>query len=124
MQLNSKIEKEIDKFIKYIRKTNSITDDQQLEFFLTVMYNRNPDTYTSLGVDIPGHVQFIREIAKYTDDQLRDKLRKQYNQDLAIQDIFENNSKRQAIREMTDAAKDYKSNPKLFARKVDSEFRR
>ena len=124
MQLNSKIEKEIDKFIKYIRKTNSITDDQQLEFFLTVMYNRNPDTYTSLGVDIPGHVQFIREMAKYTDDQLRDKLRKQYNQDLAIQDIFENNSKRQAIREMTDAAKDYKSNPKLFARKVDSEFRR
>ena len=81
MQLNSKIEKEIDKFIKYIRKTNSITDDQQLEFFLTVMYNRNPDTYTSLGVDIPGHVQFIREMAKYTDDQLRDKLRKQYNQD-------------------------------------------
>ena len=124
MQLNSKIEKEIAKFIKYIRKTNSITDDQQLEFFLTVMYNRNPDTYTSLGVDIPGHVQFIREMAKYTDDQLRDKLRKQYNQDLAIQDIFENNSKRQAIREMTDAAKDYKSNPKLFARKVDSEFRR
>ena len=124
MQLNSKIEKEIDKFIKYIRKTNSITDDQQLEFFLTVMYNRNPDTYTSLGVDIPGHVQFIREMAKYTVDQLRDKLRKQYNQDLAIQDIFENNSKRQAIREMTDAAKDYKSNPKLFARKVDSEFRR
>lgn len=123
-KINPKIEKEIERFIKYIRRMNSITDDTQLEFLLQACYSRNQDSYTSIGIDIPGHIKFIREMSRKTDDKIRQELQKQYEWDFTIQDIFENSSKRVAIREMTDAAKDMKSNPKTFARKVDQEFRR
>lgn len=123
-KLKPEIENQIDKFVKYIRRMNSITDDDQLELLLQISYNQNQDSYTSLGVDLDGHVRFIREMSRYSDDKLRNILRTQYGWDLTLQDIFESNSKRVAIREMTEAAKDYKSDPRRFSRKVDAEFRR
>ncbi len=124
MQLNPKIENEIERFIKYIRRMNSITDDTQLEFLLQACYSRNQDSYTAIGIDLPGHVKFVREMSRYSDDKLRQMLKNQYSWDFTIQDIFENSSKKVAIREMTDAAKDMKSDPRKFARKIDQEFRR
>lgn len=126
LRLDSKIEKEIERFVSYIRRMNSIPDDNQLELLLQVCITKNPDAYTSIGVDIPGHIQFIRQMGIKTDDWLRDYFRKQIsiNKDPVYQDIFENSSKKRAIKEMSHAAKDLKSDPRQFARKVDAEFRR
>lgn len=122
--LDAKIEKEIDHFVRYIRRYDSIKDDEQLEILLQIMITRNPDAYTSIGVDIPGHVQFIRQMALKSDDWLKDYFRKQIeNKDLVYEDIFTNSSKKRAITEMTNAAKDLKTDPRKFARKVDQEFR-
>ena len=118
MRLNDKIEKEINRFISYIRRMNSFTDDKQLETLLTIAYNNNTDSYTSLGVDLAGHVQFIREMGKYSDDQLKHNLRKKYQTDLIYQDIFENSSKKKAIKETIELAKDMHTDPRTFARKV------
>ncbi len=124
LSLNPKIENEIERFIKYIRRMNSITDDAQLEFLLQACYSRNQDSYTSIGIDIPGHIKFLREMSRYSDDKIREILKKQYSWDISLQNIFEDNSKKVAIREMTNAAKDMKSDPRKFSRKVDQEFRR
>lgn len=124
MNLNPKIESEIDKFIKYIRRMNSITDDNQLEMLLTIMYNKNQETYTGMGVDLSGHVKFIRDMSRHSDDKLKQILKKQYEWDLTLQNILEDSSKRRAIKESTEAARSYKSDPRKFARQIDSEFRR
>lgn len=126
MKLDRKIEKEIDRFVSYIRRMNSITDDGQLELLLQISINRNPDIYTSIGIDIPGHIQFIRQMGYRSDDELRSYLRKQIviNKDPVYTDIFESSSKKRAIKEMTEAAKDLKSDPRSFARKIDAEFRK
>lgn len=126
LRLDSKIEKEIERFVSYIKRMNSITDDNQLELLLQVCITKNPDAYTSIGVDIPGHVQFIRQMALKGDDWLRNYFRKQIsvNNDPVYTDIFESSSKKRAIKEMKEAAKDLKSDPRSFARRVDAEFRR
>lgn len=126
MSLDSKIEKEIERFIKYIRRMDSVKDDEQLELLLQVCMTKNPDSYTSIGIDIPGHAAFIRQKALKSDDELRDYFRKQttVNKDPVYADLFENSSKKRAIKEMSNAAKDLKADPRAFARKVDAEFRR
>jgi len=126
LKLDSKIEKEIEKFISYIRRMNSISDDEQLALLLQISINNNPDSYTSIGVDISGHIQFIRNMALQSDDYLRSYFRKQIiiNKDPVYTDIFESSSKKRAIKEMSQAAKDLKSDPRSFARKIDAEFRR
>lgn len=125
MSLDPKIEKEIEKFIGYVRRMNSITDDSQLELLLQISTSKNPDAYTSIGIDIPGHIAFIRQMSLKSDDYLRDYFRKQIgiNKDPVFTDIFENSSKKRVIKEMGEAAKDLKSDPRGFARKVDAEFR-
>jgi len=124
--LDPKIEKEIERFISYIRRMNSITDDGQLELLLQISINRNPDAYTSIGVDILGHIQFIRNMAPQSNDFLRSYFRKQIevNKDPVYTDIFENSSKKRAIKDMELFAKNLKSDPRSFARKIDAEFRR
>lgn len=126
LRLDSKIEKEIERFVSYIRRMNSITDDDQLELLLQISIAKNPDAYTSIGIDISGHVQFIRQMGLKTDDWLRDYFRKQIsiNKDPVYTDIFESSSKKRAINEMKESAKDLKADPRAFARKVDAEFRR
>lgn len=125
MSLDPKIEKGIQRFIKYIRRMDSIKDDNQLEILLQICTTKNPDSYTSIGIDLPGHVTFIRQMALRTDDQLRDYFVKQINNnDLVYQDIFTNAEKQRAIKDMQQSAKDLKADPRQFARKVDAEFRR
>ena len=126
MSLDPKIEKGIQRFIKYIRRMDSIKDDQQLEILLQICVTKNPDSYTSIGVDLAGHVQFIRQMSIRTDDQLRDYFVKQItvNKDPVYQDVFTNAEKQKAIKDMEISAKDLKSDPRQFARKVDAEFRK
>lgn len=126
LRLDSKIEKEIERFIGYIRRMNSIPDNNQLELLLQVCINNNPDAYTSIGVDISGHVNFIRQMALRSDDELRSYLKKQIvvNKDPVFTDIFESSSKKRAIKDMSQAAKDLHADPRKWARKIDAEFRR
>ena len=116
---------QIERFVKYIRRYDSIKNDEQLEVLLQICISRNPEAYTSIGVDIPGHIRFIRQMALKSDDWIKDYFRKQLtvNKDPVYEDIFTNSSKKRAIQEMTDAAKDVKADPRRFARKVDQEFR-
>lgn len=125
MALDPKTEKGIQRFINYIRRMNQL-NDEQMDILLGIKINEDPTYYTSIGITIEGHRQFIRQMALRTDDQLRDYLVKQIaiNNDLVYQDIFTNAEKQKAIRDMEISAKDLKADPRGFARKVDAEFRK
>lgn len=100
-------------------------NDEQMDILLGIKIKEDPTYYTSIGITIEGHRNFIREMSIRTDDQLRDYFVKQVkNNDLVYQDIFSNAEKQNAIKEMSIAAKDLKSDPRNFARKIDAEFMR
>lgn len=124
-KLDPKIEKGIQRFIKYIRRMDSVKNDEQLDILLQICMTKNPDSYTSLGITIEGHRDFIRQMALKSDDWLRDYFVKQItvNKDLVYEDIFTNAEKQNAIKEMQQSAKDLKADPRAWARKVDQEFR-
>lgn len=118
-----KIEKGIQRFINYIHRMNQL-NDEQMDILLGIKINEDPTYYTSIGITIEGHREFIREMSLRTDDQLRNYFVKQIkNNDLVYQDIFSNAEKQHAIKDMQQSAKDLKSDPRRFARKIDAEFR-
>jgi hypothetical protein len=123
-RLDPKVERGIERFIKYIRRMDSIKNDVQLDILLQICMTRNPESYTSIGITIEGHRDFIRKMALKTDDQLKNYFINQIeNKDLVYEDIFTNAEKQHAIRDMANAAKNVKTDPRRFARKVDQEFR-
>jgi hypothetical protein len=87
----------------------------------------NPDYYTSIGVDIKGHINFIRQMAMMSDDMIRKTLRDEVekNKDPVWTEIFEDAHKKKAISDMDRAAKDMKTDARLFAKKIgaDSDMR-
>lgn len=117
--INQNIENGIERFIKYIRRMSNLTDEQ-LEVLLGIKIAEDPIYYTSVGVDIKGHIQFIRNMALQSDDVIRKYLKDQakVNKDPVWIELFEDAGKKKAIKEMSEAAKSIKGDPKLFARRV------
>jgi hypothetical protein len=114
--MSSKTEEGIERLIKYIRRMNSL-DDARLRLLLGAAIEQNPDSYTSIGVDIPGHIAWIRRMALLNDEQMRAILLESSN-DPVMQEIYEDAAKKKALIEMQNIAKDIKSSPTKFARKV------
>lgn len=113
---NINIEEGIDRLIGYTRRMN-LLNDEQLRLLLGVAIQRNPDSYTGIGIDIEGHINWIRQMAILTDDQIRSSLAQ--TKDPLIIEIFEDSAKKKALLAMQEMAKDIKSNAKFIARKVD-----
>lgn len=116
---NSKIEEGIKRFLKYIKRMNALSD-QQLEILLGIKIAEDPEYYTSVGVDIKGHINFIRNMATMNDDAIRKYLRDQVNvnRDPVWNELFEDAGKKKLIRDMSDFAKDYRKDPRTWVRKV------
>lgn len=119
MITDNKIEEGIDRYIKYIRRMNSLSDND-IMVVLGVAYNQNPDSYTSIGIDINGHVGHIRSMAMKSDDQIRKELRDSVykDKDPVMIEIFEDAAKKKAIMDMQKMIGDIKTDAKKFARKV------
>lgn len=114
--INESTEDGIERFIKYIHRMSKL-NNEQLRIFLETKYAVNPECYTSIGIDVQGHMAYIHEMAKYDDNTLRAMLRKSA-EDPIFNEVFEDANKKKAIKVMSDMAKDIYGNPKLFARKV------
>lgn len=115
--INRSTEDGIENFIKYIHRMNKL-NDSQLGFLIQAKISNNPENYTSIGIDVKGHIDYIRCMAKYDDNTLRSMLRKSSNEDPIFTEIFENATKKKAIKEMGNTAKDIHGDPRVFARKV------
>lgn len=117
-----KIEQGIDRFVKYIHRMSKLNDDQ-LKILLKIKYDENPDYYTSIGVDIEGHIREIRSLAMLNDDGIRSFMRKQIEIDPIFEEICEDGIKKKAILDMSNAAKDMKADPRQFARRIDEDIK-
>lgn len=111
------MEEGIERFIKYIRRMSILTDDQ-LRTVISRAITNNPDSYMASIVDIGEHVAYIRNMSMLTDDQMRHAFKDSSN-DSAMREIFEDAAKKKALLEIQKMAKDIRSNPKRFARRVD-----
>ncbi len=126
--LNEKIEQGIERFVGFVRRMNTLTDEQ-LRVLVGIKIAENPDHYNSLGIDVEGYVQFLRQMGMMSDDMIRKHLREEVeiNKDPVYEEIFEDNAKKRAIIDMEKSAKEMKSDPRLFAKKVggqgDSDLR-
>lgn len=117
--LDPKIEQSIERFTRYIRRMNSL-NNEQLKTLLKIKIDESPDYYTSIGMDVEGHIRFIRDIAMYDDDAIRKYLRDQIevNKDPVFYDIFTDAAKKKDIADVSKMAKDIKSDPRSFARRI------
>lgn len=120
--LDSKIEEGIERFVKFIRKMNKL-NNQQLEILISLKIAENPDHYHSLGINIEGYVQWLRQVGMMSDDMIRKHLRDEVeiNKDPIFFELFEDAAKKKAIIDMQEAAKNLKSDPMLFAKKIGAD---
>lgn len=114
---NLEIDEGIERYIKYVRRMSTLTDEQ-LRMLLETAITKNPDSYTGTGVDIEGHIGHIHRMAMLSDDQLRAYLKNSV-EDPVMREIFEDSAKKKALLDMQKMAKDIKSDARKFARRVD-----
>ncbi len=115
--MDQKVEEGMNRLVKYIRRMNQL-NDEQLRLLLGVAMEKNPDSYTGIGIDIEGHVNWIRQMAMLDDDKLKSVLNKSA-EDPVMQEVYEDAAKKKALLDMQKAAKDIHGNPRIFARRVD-----
>lgn len=122
MHIDPKIKEGIINFRKFIRRANMLTDEQ-LAFLIGKKIEQDPVYYMSIGIDIPGFIQFIRDCGKLSDDVMDNYFKKEIevNKDPVWIEIFEDYAKQKAVKDMSRLAKDFKSNAKLFAKKIGAD---
>jgi len=82
------------------------------------IYGQNPDSVGITGINIDRYIEEIRQMAFLSDAQLRTSLRDAASKDPALQNMFEDAAQKKLLSEMKDIAKDIKSDPRKFSRKV------
>ena len=117
--INQNIEDGIERYIKHVRKVSLLTDDQ-IKMMIYNMCCQNPDTI-GIVTDMDLYVKNIRQVSSFSDEQLRSNLRNAAGKDPALQDVFEDAAQKKLFSDMKDIAKDIKSDPRKFARKVDGD---
>jgi len=117
--LDEKTKEGIMRFIKHVRRMNTLSDDQ-LRFLITTKISENPDHYHSIGIDIEGYIQWLRQVGMTSDDQIKKRFKDEIeiNKDTVYHEIFEDADKKRSIIDMEKAARDMKSDPRSFARSV------
>lgn len=120
--MNPNIKEGIENFRKFIRRANKLSNEQ-LSFMISKKIEEDPIYYTSVGIDISGYIQFIRDCGKLTDDQMDNHFKKEVevNKDPVWIEIFEDYAKKKSIKDMSILAKDFKSDPRLFAKKIGAD---
>jgi hypothetical protein len=121
-----KIEEGIERYIKYIRRMNSLTNEELLVVLLT-SYKQDEEDYIGMaigGAGLEGHIQHIREMGMLSDDKigkwLRDSVYKE--KDPVLTEVFESAAKQKSLVDTKKAAKDIRADPRKWARKVDRDL--
>lgn len=108
--MDIEIEEGIERYIKHVRRMSLLTDDQ---IKAIISYANNPQS---------DYIDKIRQLALYSDDQLKSILRDAANRDPELRNVFIESSHKKLLSELTEMAKDIKSDPRKFARKIDEEI--
>lgn len=116
--IDQNIEEGIERYIRHVRKMSLLTDDQ-IKAIASHIYNQNPDSIGITGIDIEGYINKTRQMATYSDAQLRSFLRDASAKDQTLRDIFEDAAQKKLLSEIKEMAKDIKGDPRKFARRVD-----
>lgn len=114
--MKSEMKDGVNRQIKYIRRMAKLPDEQ-LRILLKVKIDSDPSFYQPMGIDIEGHIKWIRNLNQLTDEGIKLSLNA-HKDDPIFQEIYTDASKKKAIKEITEAAKDIHSDPRIFARKV------
>lgn len=124
--MDKKIEEGIDRYIKYIRRMNSLSTDELLVVLLA-SYNQDEEDYIGMaigGAGLEGHVSHIREMGMLSDDKIRKWLRDAIykDKDPVLSEVFESVAKKRSLLETKKMAKDIRGDPTKFARRVDRDL--
>lgn len=118
--MDKELEQGIDIYIKHIRKMSKLTD-QQMTLLMTsqaVENNETLETLNRMNPDIMNaindQIKHIRKMQNLTDIQIRDILLKSN-----MQEILREGALKRNLKDITNAAKNIKSNAAKFARKID-----
>ena len=119
--MDKELEQGIDIYIKHIRKMSKLTD-QQMALLMTshaIENNETIETLKRMNPDmthaIDNQIKHVRKMQSLTDVQIRDVLLKSN-----IQETLREGASKRNLKDIADAAKDIRSDPRKFARKVDS----
>jgi hypothetical protein len=124
--MDKKVEEGIQRYIKYIRRMNSMSNEELLVVLLA-SYNQDNEDYIGMaigGAGLEGHISHIREMGMLSDDKIRKWLRDAVykDKDPVLSEVFESAAKQKSLLETKKMAKDLKGDPRKFARRVDREF--
>jgi hypothetical protein len=124
--MDNKVEEGIERYIRYIRRMNSLTSEELLTVLL-VSYKQDEEEYIGMaigGAGLEGHIQHIREMGVLSDDKIRKWLRDSVykDKDPVLTEVFESAAKKRSLLETKKAAKDIRADPRAFARKVDRDL--
>lgn len=119
--INQNIEDGIERYIRHVRKMSSLTDDQ-IKIMISHIYGQGQDSTGITGINVDRYIREIRQMALVSDAQLRSSLRDAASKDPELQNMFEDAAQKKLLSEMKDIAKDIKSDPRKFARRVDSDI--
>lgn len=124
--MDSKTEEGIERYIRYIRRMNSLSG-QELIVVLGSMYNKDNEDYIGMGIGgagLEGHISHIREMGMLSDDKIRKWLRDSVykDKDPVLSEVFESAAKQKSLLDAKRMAKDIRGDPTKFARKIDMEL--
>lgn len=121
-----KIENGIERYIRYIRRMNTLTSEE-LMTILMISYKQHEEDYIGMGIGgagLEGHMSHIREMGMMSDDKIRKWLRDSVykNKDVILREAFESSEKQKSLLDAKKVAKDVRGDPRSFARKVDRDL--
>lgn len=124
--MDKKVEEGIERYIRYIRRMNSLSSEELLVVLMN-MYNQDNEDYIGMavgGAGLEGHIQHIREMGMLSDDQIRKWFRDSVykDKDPVLTEVFESVAKQKSLIDAKKMAKDIRGDPRSFARKVDREL--
>ena len=118
--MDKELEQGIDIYIKHIRKMAKLTD-QQMALLMTSHAVENNETLETLNrmnsnitEAIDAQIKHVREVQNLTDIQIRDILLKNNMHETLREGALKRN-----LKDIANAAKDIKGDPRKFARKID-----
>lgn len=118
--MDKELEQGIDIYIKHIRKMAKLTDQQMALLMMShaIENNETLNTINRMNPDvmhaIDDQIKHIRKMQNLTDKEIRDVLIKNN-----MQEVLREGALKRNLKDIANAAKDIKGDPRMFARKVD-----
>ncbi len=118
--MDKELELGIEIYIKHIRKMAKLTD-QQMALLMTSHAVENSETlntlfffFSDIMQAIDDQIKHVRQMQNLTDIQIRDVLLKNN-----MQEVLREGALKRNLKDISDAAKDIRSDARRFARKID-----